>query len=84
MLTGGYALRQLGTLPPDPPNSPSLPHYNILATRLMAVAWIRPLSLWPKHYASLPPSCINPNTMNNHLAIKKCPLLYAIYSSSFM
>ena len=34
----------------------------------IAAAWIRPLSLWPKHYAALPPSCMNPNIMNNHLA----------------
>ena len=61
-----------GLCPQTPQTASSL---RILATRLIAAAWIRPLSLWPKHYAALPPSCINLSTMNNHLAIKKCPLL---------
>ena len=33
----------------------------------IAAAWIGPLSLWPKHYAALPPSCMNPNTMISQL-----------------
>ena len=58
------------------PQTPqTAPHYEFLAMRLIAAAWIRPLSLWPKHYAALPPYCINLNTMSKHFAIKKCPLL---------
>ena len=44
----------------------------------IAAAWMRLLSLLPEHYVALPPSCMNPNTMNNHLAVRKCPLLKAI------
>ena len=73
---GGFtliSLRRLGGSTPRTPKQP--PYYEFLATRMIAATWIRPLSLWPKHYVALPPSCISLNTMNNHLAIKKCPLL---------
>ena len=47
------SLRWLGGSAPRTPKQP--PHYEFLATHLIAAAWVGPLSLWHKHaiYLSL-------------------------------